>query len=263
MGMRLWIGTAMLLWPAFYLKAQEAGQCAIKPTCASMGYAQTVTACNGKKMLKCPFDSATVFCGGDACTADYTLNSCDTSKGTCAECGGKYKYTKCSGNYTLSGSVCVCHPDFSLTSCNTSVGPCEKCGSKYRYTSCNNPRWLLSGGNCTEDCGGFPLNDCLSNAYCEGCLGQTGMYFKFMSCKSGYEWNGSSCSAVNPCAGWNQFLSGYQTGYETCVYAGRTYYKETGCKNISATTCVSGNLCDSLYLTNNKCGCANEVNPCL
>ena len=137
MGMRLWIGTAMLLWPAFSLKAQEAEQCAIKPTCASMGYAQTVTACNGKKMLKCPFDSATVFCGGDACTADYTLNSCDTSKGTCAECGGKYKYTKCSGNYTLSGSVCVCHPDFSLTSCNTSVGPCEKCGSKYRYTSCN------------------------------------------------------------------------------------------------------------------------------
>lgn len=127
--------------PVFSLGAQEVGQCAIKPTCASMGYQQKAADCTGKNMLKCPFDNTIVFCGGTACAADFTLSSCDSSKGTCEECGGKYKYTSCSGNFTLSNGNCVCNKSCSNGyTLNSSFCSCicniTSCGSNQFLSGC-------------------------------------------------------------------------------------------------------------------------------
>ena len=121
--------------------AQTPGQCAIAPTCGELGYEQQASDCTGQHMLKCPFDTSKVFCGGEACAADYTLFSCDSSKGTCDECGGKYKYTGCKGNLTLSNGDCVCN---------------KSCGGNY----------YLDTSSCSCYCG---ISSCGSSQYLSGC----------------------------------------------------------------------------------------------
>lgn len=58
----LLIGTA-LIFGAHAATAAEDYACATPPSCAELGYNQTVNDCAGKKMIKCPFDTAKVFCG--------------------------------------------------------------------------------------------------------------------------------------------------------------------------------------------------------
>ncbi|MBQ8660808.1 MAG: hypothetical protein IJ482_00585, partial [Alphaproteobacteria bacterium] len=50
---------AVLLVTAAEASAQS---CATAPSCAALGYSQTASECSGKAMVKCPFDSAKVFC---------------------------------------------------------------------------------------------------------------------------------------------------------------------------------------------------------
>ena len=136
--------------------AQSADQCTIAPTCAELGYQQKAADCNGQRTLKCPFDQTQVFCGGTACSEDFKLSACDSSLGTCSECGGKYKYTKCNSGWTLSSGNCVAsscdgYPFSSPPSGCNSYSSCKSGNSsKYRCSSCPNGCYELYNGRCYQ-----------------------------------------------------------------------------------------------------------------
>ena len=85
---------AVLLVTAAEASAQT---CTEAPGCAELGYTQTASECSGKAMVKCPFDSAKVFCGvSKSCDElGYTM--------TTAQCSGR-KYVTCP--YDTSKVVC-------------------------------------------------------------------------------------------------------------------------------------------------------------
>ena len=85
---------AVLLVTAAEASAQT---CTTAPSCAELGYTQTASECSGKAMVKCPFDSAKVFCGvSKSCDElGYTM--------TAAQCSGR-KYVTCP--YDTSKVVC-------------------------------------------------------------------------------------------------------------------------------------------------------------
>ena len=56
----LLLGTSLIVASSAY-----AITCEQVPECSSLGFTQTATDCAGKNMLKCPFDTDKVFCGGD------------------------------------------------------------------------------------------------------------------------------------------------------------------------------------------------------
>ena len=51
--------------------------CTKIPTCADLGFTMSTTDCAGKNMLKCPFDTDKVFCGGES-SGGSTGQGCDT-----------------------------------------------------------------------------------------------------------------------------------------------------------------------------------------
>ena len=85
---------AVLLVTAAEASAQT---CTEAPGCAELGYTQTASECSGKAMVKCPFDSAKVFCGvSKSCDElGYTM--------TAAQCSGR-KYVTCP--YDAAKVVC-------------------------------------------------------------------------------------------------------------------------------------------------------------
>ena len=56
----LLLGTSLIVASSAY-----AVTCEQLPECSSLGFTQTATDCAGKNMLKCPFETDKVFCGGD------------------------------------------------------------------------------------------------------------------------------------------------------------------------------------------------------
>lgn len=56
---KLWGVSLLVLAFSFDTNAQT---CKVPPTCESMGFTMTAAACNGKTILKCPFDEAKVYC---------------------------------------------------------------------------------------------------------------------------------------------------------------------------------------------------------
>ena len=101
----LLIGTA-LLFSAHAVTAAENYTCATPPTCASLGYDQSASDCAGRKMIKCPFDTSKVFCGGDCVSEGYqkeketttTLAAVLCLKGQTEErCPYDSTYYKCTG----------------------------------------------------------------------------------------------------------------------------------------------------------------------
>lgn len=224
--------------PVFSLGAQEVGQCAIKPTCASMGYQQKEADCTGKNMLKCPFDNTIVFCGGTACATDFTLLSCDSSKGTCEECGGKYKYTACNNGWTLSANNCTPKPctGFDLTSCPAN-GNCGTCKSgtttKYKLNSCKSG-YVVNGNSCAiNPCTGYNLTSCPSGGYCLSCQSGTTTKRKLGHCREGWL-NSSKTACVDQNCGYES--SGVVCGDQPCCLYG----------------CITGYVRDSLPLNQNN-----------
>ena len=165
--------------------AQTPGQCAIAPTCGELGYEQQASDCTGLHMLKCPFDTSKVFCGGEACAADYALGSCDTSKGTCDECGGKYKYTACNSGWTLSGSDCAENDCSGYNSTSSNFSGCSTTASCQKGTS--------TLYKCTKCSGNFTLSSsgtCSCNQYCSG-----NYYLDSSSCSCKCSLSGSDCGS--------------------------------------------------------------------
>ena len=56
----LLLGTSLIVASSAY----AAFDCTKIPTCADLGFTMSATDCAGKNMLKCPFDTDKVFCGG-------------------------------------------------------------------------------------------------------------------------------------------------------------------------------------------------------
>lgn len=72
--------------------------CTTAPSCAELGYTQTVAQCTGKNMVKCPFDKAQVFCGISQ---------------SCAELGFTLTKTDCAGRHAVA-----CPYDSSKYACD-------------------------------------------------------------------------------------------------------------------------------------------------
>lgn len=56
---KLWGVSLLVLAFSFDTNAQT---CKVPPTCESLGFTMTAATCNGKTILKCPFDEAKVYC---------------------------------------------------------------------------------------------------------------------------------------------------------------------------------------------------------
>ena len=69
----LLLGTSLIVASSAYAEFD----CTKIPTCADLGYLQTATDCAGKNMLKCPFETDKVFCGGES-SGGSTGQGCDT-----------------------------------------------------------------------------------------------------------------------------------------------------------------------------------------
>ncbi len=67
----LLLGTSLIVASSAY-----AITCEQLPECSSLGFTQTATDCAGKNMLKCPFDTDKVFCGGES-SGGSTEQGCD------------------------------------------------------------------------------------------------------------------------------------------------------------------------------------------
>ena len=179
---------AVVLFPVGNTIAQTSGQCAIAPTCAELGYEQKAADCNGQYMLKCPFDQTKVFCGGIACSTDYSMPSCNSSVGSCEKCGDKYKYISCNSGWTLSSGNCVANvcsaSDYPYTSApDVSIGTVISCkpgaaAIRYAYSKCNYG-WYLSGGRCiiTSCASSYDLRSCPFNANCSSCQSGKTTYY--------------------------------------------------------------------------------------
>ena len=71
----LMITTAVYGLSVFAPAISQAQTCTVAPSCADMGYDKTAADCEGKKMLKCPFDLTAVSCeeGGDDVLSIFNL----------------------------------------------------------------------------------------------------------------------------------------------------------------------------------------------
>lgn len=142
--------TALVLALSLTAGVATAQVCATQPTCEGLGFTQKASDCTGNLVLKCPFDTSKVFCGGSACDSSYIYSSCNEGKGTCSECGGLYKYTSCNSGWELNSlrdcvpSSCAgaIQPSSNIPHCisskpcksgfTTTYG-CSKCEVGYEY----------------------------------------------------------------------------------------------------------------------------------
>jgi len=113
--------------------------CSVIPTCAEMGFTKSITDCDGKVMLRCPFDVANdsaVYCGdGELCSDEYNLDACPEN-GSCEECGGKQKFNGCNSGYSLAdGNVCCSDEYYNLDN-KPANSETEQCGNKYHFVGC-------------------------------------------------------------------------------------------------------------------------------
>lgn len=180
------------------LSQAMAQSCTTPPSCDTLGYKQAASDCTGQQMLKCPFDNSKVFCGGTACSEDYSLSSCNTSIGYCASCGGKYKYTSCKNGWYLDGIQCRSNSCNGYYACNSNIGNCstsDYCMSGstklYKYTSCKTS-WILKNGYCEED------------------------------------WNSCGLNSTEYCLYDSEYLS-HRGSTSSCVIGGKTYLYNTSC----------------------------------
>jgi len=168
-------GTAALVSVRAAL-AQTPGQCAIAPTCGELGYEQNAADCTGQHMLKCPFDTSKVFCGGINCSYTNTsLPSGCANAPSCTKNGRNYFSSVCSSCYTgyslKSDGTCsqTCTYNTSSTTNCTRYDSCQRGSSSGIYTYykctacttgyyvyknyCKNCEWYLEWDNGSYTCG--------------------------------------------------------------------------------------------------------------
>lgn len=156
-------GAALLLC-AHAATAAENYTCAAPPTCAQLGYNQSVSDCSGKKMLKCPFDTSKVFCGGvngncvaEGYSKEDVLLYC-LAGSTKKHCPYDSSYTKCVTDCPAAGFTYRCAPnELCISKCSTTQKKFD-CPADPHYYKC------VSSGNgtivlkdiCSE---GFTMTD--------------------------------------------------------------------------------------------------------
>lgn len=92
-------------------KAAETYTCVKNPNisyCSDMGFTMSEADCDGKTMLKCPFDKSKVYCS-TICDNRYEYSCSGTgySGGSGAACRGKYMSCTCASGYKWNGSACI------------------------------------------------------------------------------------------------------------------------------------------------------------
>jgi len=183
--------------------------CNTIPTCAEMGFTKTVTDCEGKVMLRCPFDltnDKTIYCaeGNSTCDELFTLDACPTN-GICAECNGKYILYSCNNGYIHGVNKCCNKSEYNLLQC-PAEGECSSCGQLNKLEKCNSG-YTLSDTNCCSD-EYYNLDTKPDNATVEQC----GNKYHFISCNDGYTEENGSCIEE-----------------ETCKFVGDILYNDLKC----------------------------------
>ena len=166
--------------------------CNTIPTCAEIGYTKTATDCEGKVMLRCPFDITNdnaVFCAdGELCSDEFNLDACPAN-GDCEECGGKQKFNGCNSGYSLAdGNVCCSDEYYNLDN-KPDNATVEQCGNKYHFTGCSTG--YTQDGSTTNCCSDeyYNLTAKPDNATVEQC----GNKYHFVGCEEGYTEENGSC----------------------------------------------------------------------
>lgn len=179
------------------------------PSCYSLGYTMNESDCQvGIDYLKCPYDNKWVYCPEDCST--YPLAICDTSIGTCKQCGleGRWKYTSCNAGLVLKDGRCTKDETCSAALFPFSSRPENLLGSLkncrlddesvlYGYSSCKTGYSLTSDGDCVEtQCGEEYVdlgNSCPDFADCSDiCMSGNVKYTK-IKCEDGRKVENNKC----------------------------------------------------------------------
>ena len=156
---KLW-GVSLLIL-AFSVNA-NAQTCKVPPTCESMGFNQTVTSCNGKTILKCPFDETKVYCPSAVesnCPANY-FPIADIAKLDCVASRGDFliysgscvSCNKCPMGYYHGTGLGLCWIDSYTTivqsNLKTSCYRCSLCKGCSNSMGVPCPRLSETNGQC-------------------------------------------------------------------------------------------------------------------
>ena len=110
--------------------------CSPMPTCEELGYNKT-SCPNGVKSLKCPFDSAKLFCGDvtNCSQIGYsTSGNCPSDTAITLYCPFDSSKKRCI-SHICDPNLYPIPPD---TDCNERKGYCDYCGNRARYLGCHN-----------------------------------------------------------------------------------------------------------------------------
>ena len=201
--------------------AYGAVDCGNPPTCAELGFSQTVQECTGRSILRCMLDMANdnaVYCGdapaGDSSvpetpTCDLTVyymneTMCSVEGVKCVQCENPeqseyYMFDGCEDNYWQTSNIAewCCHNDFNISGACPTGGNCSVCGNMNRLDSCeegyhmDGNTCVADGIDCDEDY--FNLMACPTNGNCEECrdlIGRT--VYHLESCMTGYHKDGEN-----------------------------------------------------------------------
>lgn len=121
----------------------------VMPTCATLGYTTSKSACALSNYLTCPFDTTQVYCP-DCSSYPLSKAKCNSSYGTCEACpynNSKYKYSSCKTNRLVDDNG-LCR--------------CDRSKVKYQYVE---EGGHITIGKCTDDTGTYTNSDkCWTNA---------------------------------------------------------------------------------------------------
>ena len=166
---------------SFITATQVAAQtCVTPPTCESLGYNKTTADCEGKTILKCPFDTSQVYCpgngeegqGGSYALGDtYYANGSpvgkviklDCSEGTTCSHGIVSTTGIRSGTYTQAHQSCAAMSTGGLTWYLASKTQISLIG---RYIGFSGYVWG-NDGNCVGKYGVTKQIDCYGTPHCD------------------------------------------------------------------------------------------------
>lgn len=241
----LLISAAALLLGAGTATAAEDYTCATPPTCASLGYTDTVANCSGKKMLRCPFDTSKVFCSGDCVSEGYThggpagslLNQGCLLGQKIVSCPYDSQYYKCTGEATSVEKSCEAlgYKKAATSGFVACLNGSTKvlCPSDSGYYKCEVD---CPAAGFTKSCGSTGCKGtCLSGQTAVSCPADT----KYYKCTT-------STTTTDKCS--SGFLSSDMTQACACQYG----LKENGTKSTKGNTCYRCGTYD-------ECGGSNGI----
>ena len=193
---------AVLLVTAAEASAQT---CATAPSCTALGYTKSVSQCSGKNMIKCPFDTAHVFCEDGP---------------SCASLGFTDTVSECPGSYVK------CPTDATKGKCDFEASPGDL---KYSLRTSDHNGWLLCNGRSYSSSQYPELYAAISGSFGSKLPSYSGYFLKAASTSYASTFKTSQQAGLPNITGrFGLVTGGANTGWNTSVRSPGAFYRYDG-----------------------------------